>query len=308
MHDLGHSSREHSMSLGNEYTGMTGESPLQEILASVGAGEAPAHEFASHEFATHEMGAHELGQHELNAHEMNAHEFQAHEFAMEGEQEFHNEALHEGEIYEAPAHEAEAWEVGEGEIAPEIAGNAGEMNEQEVFELTSELLAVSNEAELDQFLGRLVRRVARSAGRFIRSPAGRLVGGILRQIARRALPIAGAALGGLVGGPAGSMLGGRLAAMAGRTMGLELGEMSGPQADMAAARQFVRLASAIVRRAEAGQGPPTVAVRRAFIQSARRFAPGLVSPQMPRLRLTPVQPGRRGTWVRRGRTITLFGV
>mgnify|MGYP003343210217 CR=1 FL=1 len=91
-------------------------------------------------------------------------------------------------------------------------------------------------------------------------------------------------------------------------MGLELQEMSASEADFAAARQFVRLATDIVRRAESGQGTPPVAVRRAFTSAAQRFAPGLLGPEAPRLPIPRVGSVNRGVWIRRGRTITLYGV
>lgn len=341
MHNLGQSSMEFNMNHEDEFTGHEAGSPLNEILANVGIGGAMQHEFpvtqeySAGEFPSHEYGSAELplGEyayeqpegafHEMGLHELGAHEFQHEEESPLGEFQ-QAETLHEDEYHEAWAPEAGFGEAPYGEYAHEapygeyaqeasvgheiVAGEGEALFEEEVLELTAELLSVNNEEELDRFLGKLVRRVSRAAGNFIRSPVGRLVGGVLRQVARRALPIAGAALGSFVGGPAGSMIGGRLASLAGRAMGLELQEMSASEADFAAARQFVRLATDIVRKAESGQGTPPVAVRRAFTSAAQRFAPGLLGPQAPRLPIPRVGSVNRGVWIRRGRTITLYGV
>ena len=59
------------------------------------------------------------------------------------------------------------------------------------------------------------------------SPVGRLVGGVLRRVARTALPIAGRVAGTVFGGPVGGALGGRRASAAGRMFGLELEGLSG---------------------------------------------------------------------------------
>ena len=53
---------------------------------------------------------------------------------------------------------------------------------------------------------------------------------------------------------------------------------------------------------------PGAVVRQAVQGAAQQLAPGLLSNAVPRLRLGPARPGRRGVWVRRGRTITLYGV
>jgi hypothetical protein len=91
---------------------------------------------------------------------------------------------------------------------------------------------------------------------------------------------------------------------------LELQEMSPQDADFASARQFVRFATDFLRRA--GQAPggvnPAAAVRNAAAGAAQQLAPGLLGRNMPRLPVAPIKGRKRGTWVRRGRTITLFGV
>jgi hypothetical protein len=107
--------------------------------------------------------------------------------------------------------EAESPSYGE---AGSVFGEADEMD------LASELLGVSTDAELDQFLGKLIRRAGQAVGRAIRSPAGQAIGGLLKGAARKALPGIGAAIGGYLGGASGAQIGRQSAAAAGRLFGL----------------------------------------------------------------------------------------
>ena len=131
---------------------------------------------------------------------------------------------------------------------------------------------VTDEQELDQFLGKLISKVSRTAGSIIRSPAGKALGGILKGAAKKALPIAGPAVGTYFGGPAGGAIGGKLASAAGRIFGLELEGMSGEDQEFEVARRFVRLAASAAQKA--------AAARSAVAAAARRHAPGLLSPSV----------------------------
>jgi hypothetical protein len=79
-----------------------------------------------------------------------------------------------------------------------VLASEGELNEMQEYELAAELLAVSNEQELEQFLGNVFRRAAGAIGRFAASPAGKALCGILKNVARQAWPVVGTALGNLV--------------------------------------------------------------------------------------------------------------
>lgn len=95
-------------------------------------------------------------------------------------------------------------------------------NESEVMELAAELLEVTNEAELDRFLGNLIKKAGSALGKVVKSPIGQAVGGVLKGVAKKALPIAGGALGAYFGGPLGAKIGSGLASAAGSALGLEL--------------------------------------------------------------------------------------
>jgi hypothetical protein len=180
------------------------------------------------------------------------------------------------------------------------------LNEMQEVELATELLEVSNEAELEQFLGDVISAIGGAARRFASSDTGQALGGILKDAARQALPAVGQAVGQWVSPRYGGQIGQTLATGAGRLLGLELEGLSAEDRDFEIARQFVRFAGAAsqaaARNGTAAPGPE--AARAAAISAARRFAPGLV----PMLRgRSGINWPRSGTWVRQGRTIILNG-
>jgi hypothetical protein len=147
-------------------------------------------------------------------------------------------------------------------------------------ELASELLEVGSEQELDHFLGNLFNKVAGTIGKVIKSPVGQALGGILKTVAKKALPIAGGALGTFVGGPLGGMVGSKLASMAGNAFGLEYEGLSPEDRDFEIARRYVRFASHAARRAAAARPDidPVAVAKAAVTAAARKFAPGLLAP------------------------------
>jgi hypothetical protein len=195
---------------------------------------------------------------------------------------------------------------GEGEL--EYQGE-GPFQEEEEIQLAAELLEIADEAELDQFLGKLISKASKAARGFLRSSAGRALGGVLKGAAKAALPIAGGALGTFIGGPAGTAIGSTLASKAGQMFGLELEGLSGEDQEFQVARQFVKFAGDAAKRAagQLGRGNPQAIAANAAAAAARSFAPGLL-----RGETGPMMPGTNGSqsgrWVRRGRTIVLYGV
>lgn len=217
------------------------------------------------------------------------------------------ESAYEGEMYEGEAYEAVNSETG--------------LSESEELELAAELLEITSEEELDQFLGKLVRNVGRGIRKAVKSPLGRALGGVLKPLAKAALPIAGRAVGTFFGGPVGGMVGGKLASAAGQMFGLELEGLSAEDREYEVARRYVRFAGATTRNAlGAPAANPQATARKAAAIAARRFAPGLNRRRSPASASTAVSAAygaadaapagsrRRGTWIRRGRRIILFGV
>lgn len=210
---------------------------------------------------------------------------------------------------ESDSFEFEYTEEGE---APGDMGAESPFDEVEEMELAAQMLEITDEAELDQFLGSLIKKVGRTVGRFVRSPIGRTLGGILKGAAKKALPILGGAAGGFFGGPAGAAIGSKLASGAGKLFGLELEGMSHEDQEFEVARRFVRFAGDAAKRAAVA--PPTVdsqaAARSAVVAAARRYAPGLIrgSAVSPPPSAGIGVPGRSGRWIRRGRKVILLGV
>ena len=205
----------------------------------------------------------------------------------------------------------EGLETGDFELEPGELGMSMEspFSESEEIDLASQFLEISSDAELDQFLGRLVSRAAKGVGRFISSPTGRALVSIAKPFIRKALPIVGGALGTAIGGPAGGLIGGKLASMAGNVFGLEIEGLTPEDQDFEIARRYVRLAGSAAQKASA-MSPgiqPNVAARTAFIEAAKIHAPGLVkTAATPQYSATGCQK-RSGRWYRRGNKIVLYG-
>ncbi|MDH3212968.1 MAG: peptidoglycan-binding protein [Myxococcales bacterium] len=108
--------------------------------------------------------------------------------------------------------------------------------------LAGELLSLDDDYELDRFLGGLIRGASRAAGRALPPEQGRVLGGILKAIARQELPA--------LGHP----------------------ESSEVEDELKRARRFLRRASSAARRAAAipRKVPPRTAARLAVVKAFRR--------------------------------------
>ena len=125
------------------------------------------------------------------------------------------ETQSEAEMFEAFPLQARQFELPQSET---FSGENGEVfGETEQMELASELLEVTNEAELDHFLGDLIQRAGHAVGKFIKSPEGQAIGSALKGAAKQVLPDIGSAVGGYLGGSAGAKIGGDAAAADGRS-------------------------------------------------------------------------------------------
>lgn len=192
----------------------------------------------------------------------------------------------------------------------EWEGEGVVLSEADEMQLASELLGVTNEAELDQFLGNLVRRASRAIGSAIRSPIGQAVGGVLKSAAKQALPLAGGALGGYIGGPLGAKIGSGLASAAGSALGLEAEMMAQEDREFEGAKQFVRFAANTVKNAAASppSASPAAVAQQAATAAARKFLPGLVGQTAAGVIAGAAGRGQTGRWLRRGGKIVLYGV
>jgi len=190
------------------------------------------------------------------------------------------------------------------------AGETGVLGEADEVELATELLGISTEEELDQFLGSLLKKVGGVVGKIARGP----IGGLLKGVAKKILPMAGGALGTLIPIPGvGTAVGTALGNAAANMFEVNLEGMSQEDQEFDIARRFVRLAGdAAANAANAGAAAATPAgAKAALVAAARTHAPGLAKTLMSG-GLGMVAPGgalgRSGRWVRRGRHIVVFGV
>lgn len=180
-------------------------------------------------------------------------------------------------------------------------------NESELMELAAELLEVTDEAELDQFLGGLIKKVGGAIGKVVKSPIGRAVGGVLKGVAKKALPIAGGALGAYFGGPLGAKIGSGLASAAGGALGLEFESLSQEDLEFEGGKQFVRFAADTVKKAVSAppQVNPKTAAQSAAAAAAKKYAPSLLGPGLVAPAIGAGKP-RGGRWIRRGRNIIIL--
>jgi hypothetical protein len=231
------------------------------------------------------------------------------EGGFEGETEY---ADQEAGDYESDYESESEWGY-QGEEEAGFGDSEGPFSEEQEIELAAELLSLSQDQELDQFLGKLIRRAGQIAGQVVRSPTGKALGGLLRQAAKKALPVVGGAVGSYFGGPAGKAIGSKLATAGGQIFGLEIEGMSGEDQELQVARRFVRLAGeAATQAAQApAAAPPQQAARKALATAARKHAPGLLrngNGVASGTGAAGTQRRRSGRWIRHGNKIVLLGV
>ncbi len=142
------------------------------------------------------------------------------------------------------------------------------LNEADEELLAAELLGVSSEPELDQFLGKLMKKAARGLRSI--TPAlkriARPLAGTLKNVAKAALPTVGAALGSVVPGAGtavGSMLGGALS----NALEPEFEVGDDEEYEFEKAKRVVRLAGHAVR--EGARTHPAMNRKAAVVRAVR---------------------------------------
>jgi hypothetical protein len=173
-----------------------------------------------------------------------------------------------------------------------------------IVELAAELVDVTNERELEGFLGRLVAETARKAGGRLPTHTGRTLVAVLRRTAERTVPTLTTALGDEIEPATGT--GPSVAETAARVYGLELEGMSAEDRDYEIAHQFLRFAQAATARAAraAAQAPAAAVAEAAVAGASQELAPGLLPPKR-----NPATSPQPGPWVRRsGANVRLVGV
>ena len=184
-----------------------------------------------------------------------------------------------------------------------------ELSEEEEVELALELLTVSSEAELDQFLGKLFKGAWKGIKK-VGSVVGKIakpLGGVLRAVAKKALPLVGGALGSFipipgVGTAVGSALGGAIS----KALEAETGRLNAEDRELEIARRFVRIATH--RGATGGRGAAGHGRRdRRHAGGRRGGAQGSAELPVQRRGRAPGPGAQQGRWIRRGRQVVLLG-
>jgi hypothetical protein len=221
------------------------------------------------------------------------------------------EANYENEFLNETSNESEYQQELNSEINSE-----GIFNEVAEMQLATELLSITNEQELDMFLGGLLKKAAGAVKTFAKSSAGKALGGILKNVAKKALPIAGSALGNFILPGVGGMIGGKLASMATNLFEIQGETLSQEDREFEVARRFVRFAGNAARRASrmSTNLPPRTIANRSITDAAKRYAPGLTrggwndylsdnSIYDPNY-----QQNQSGSWFRQGNSIVIRGI
>lgn len=205
------------------------------------------------------------------------------------------------EEFEAEAGEFESGSF-EFESDHEFDGETGfemenPLNEVEEMELAAELLAVSSEQELDQFIGKFFKKVGAGIKKVAASP----LGGMLKGLAKKALPFVGGALGSFIPIPGvGTMIGRAVGTAASNLLEFESEGMSPEDQEFELACRFVRLANtAVTEAANAPAGTNPTATAAAAVQNAAN--------QLGSAQARPRRRKRSGRWLRRGDKIILLG-
>lgn len=205
-------------------------------------------------------------------------------------------------------------------------------SEAELDELAMELLGVSSEAELDQFLGDVFKKAwggIKKVGAAV-APALKPLGDVLKGVAKAGLPILAGAAGSALGGPVGGLVGGQLGSLVSSALEMETEGLYGAERDFEMARNFVKLAGLAARQAAKApnQGvSPTNTLRKAVQELKKSPASkqggerGATAATQSTTALGDIDksdkgpecgcsypPSRSGRWLRRGNRIVLFGV
>jgi hypothetical protein len=197
------------------------------------------------------------------------------EFAAEGEGEYEGEFEYEGE------------------------GETGSpFSEAEEIALAAELLSVSSEAELEQFLGKLwkgVKKVAGTVGKIAKPFSG-----VLKAVAKKALPFVGGALGSMIPIPGvGTALGTALGSAVSSALEMEFEGLELEDREFEMARRFVRIAGTAAQQATERTAPAEFEA--AVAAAAQQHLPHFDGRATQSRRMS-------GGWTRRGTTLVLHGV
>lgn len=214
-----------------------------------------------------------------------------------------SDLVFESDPFDSGLEELDDDEVGDDDEMPDE--DEGVFDDVEQSELAAELLSVTDDQELDQFLGDFIKKASKKLRPLTGALKGNL-GSLLKGAIKKVLPTVAGIAGGAIGGPAGAMLAAKGAPYLSGLLGMELEGLSPEDQEFEAAKQLVRMSGDAIQTAAnlASSTPPAAAARQAVIGAARRHVPGLVH-NVGRAGHVGAQ---QGTWYRKGNRIVLVGV
>ncbi len=180
-------------------------------------------------------------------------------------------------------------------------------SEAEEMELATELLSISDDDELEMFLGKLFKQVSRKVRRAVKSPIFRSVMRLAKPLIKKALPIVGGAIGSFVAPGVGTAIGSAAGNVASRwfEMDMEFEALSSEDQEFEVARRVVRLMGSTAKNAAKAspRGKVSTIAKKSLVKAARVHAPGLLRQGKT---MTSSGRGRSGRWVRRERNIVIL--
>jgi hypothetical protein len=186
----------------------------------------------------------------------------------------------------------------------------GQLSETQELELANEVLEVTSEEELEEFLGDLWNRAKSTAGQIYNSAAVQQALPTVKAVGAKILPVAAGKLADYAWPGSGDYVKAGTGALVDQWLKEELEGLSAEDRELALARRYIRFAlEALDRAAKTPKRvPPHVAGQIAVTDSARTHIPGVV-PFLPQLTgFNGASEPTAGRWVRRGSTIEIeFG-
>jgi hypothetical protein len=189
--------------------------------------------------------------------------------------------------------------------------NGRGLSEEQQMDLASQLMELETEEEFENFLDDLISKGVKAVGGFIDSPTGQAVGHVLKDAAKKLLPVAGTLVGGRFGGEPGAQIGGAIGSSLGDALEAEA---EAEEQEWEAANVFVRVALDTINNAADAprNADPHHVAHHAVAHAMRKHAPGAARVWLNGHHEGAARNGMRrhrtGHWVREGNTIVVHGI
>jgi hypothetical protein len=192
------------------------------------------------------------------------------------------------------------------EMDGEVMDNESSFSEETELELASELLTLQNESEMDYFITDLIKKAVGTVSSVLKTPQGKAFKSLLKSLAKKAIPLAGMA----VGVPP-IAFAGELNKEAEEIFELELDGLSNEDREFEVAKAIVRFGGNASR--QLADQHPGENIKKAVNEAAMRYAPGMLNRKTGSgdyynndAYRNQGSDSQRGTWYRRGNKIIIL--